>query len=290
MRDIIQNRARIGLSTKARLLGLSMKENGPIWTLLIGIYYVASAIAETAFAWADQRRHHHSLPGMNSPAMNKVIWENWDWRGAGEEWSSSPEWKESVINVLLRPNMPQDGVVVEIGPGGGRWTSELQRRAKKLIGIDISAACVRECRERFTGCDNVEFVVGSGSDLKAVASASADAIWSFDVFVHINRPQFKAYAAEFARVLKVGGKGVVHHGSVAGKMGGWRSDVTEADVRDFLGSEQLEITDQISSWWENGKEHKFDRYNDVVTVFRKPSGRVIVNTVKPDYFANDFSQ
>jgi SAM-dependent methyltransferase len=269
MKDIIENRVRLDGSTKARLLAMSLKENGLIWTSLVGIYYATSAIGEKAFSAAARRRTRNRLPGMNSVAINKVIWENWDWSGKGEEWSPSPEWKRSVVATLLSPNIPDDSVVVEIGPGGGRWTGELQARARKLIGIDISSACVRECQERFAGFDNVEFWVGSGADLTGVDTSSTDAIWSFDVFVHINKPQFAAYAREFARVLRPGGIGVVHHGSVAGANGGWRSDVTTADVQELLTSAGLDVKSQISSWWEGNQKFQAGLYGDVVTIFQK---------------------
>ena len=97
--------------------------------------------------------------------MNKLIWENWDWGAKGEEWTLSTAWKLSVIDRLLRPNIDLESVVVEIGPGGGRWTEELVSRAKSLVGIDVSEACVRECRTRFGHDRNAELRVGSGSDL-----------------------------------------------------------------------------------------------------------------------------
>jgi ubiquinone/menaquinone biosynthesis C-methylase UbiE len=270
MKDIIENRFRIAPSTKARLLAKSVKENGLLWTTLIGLYYTASAVAEKSFSLADRIRRKHGLPGMNSPAMNKVIWENWNWTGEGEEWTHSAEWKKSVIEKLLKPNVAEGAVVVELGPGGGRWTGDLQSRAKKLIGIDISEACVRECQKRFAGCGNVEFWVGSGSDLNGVETASIDAVWSFDVFVHINKPEFRAYVDEFARVLKPGGSGVIQHGAFGGATGGWRSDVTKEDVRNFLTSAGLEVADQIQSWRDSGSEFKAGLYGDVVTIFRKP--------------------
>jgi ubiquinone/menaquinone biosynthesis C-methylase UbiE len=270
MKDIIENRFRLDASAKARLIGMAVKENGLLWTGLIGLYYAASAIGEKAFAAAARRREKRGLPGMNSRAMNRFIWDNWDWSAQGEEWSPSPEWKQSVIETLLKPNIPENSVIVEIGPGGGRWTRELQLRAKKLIGIDISETCVRECEKRFAHCDNVEFRVGSGSDLGGVDSGSADAIWSFDVFVHINKPEFTQYSLEFARVLKSGGVGVIHHGSVAGAKGGWRSNVTTADVREYLTAAGLEVKGQIGSWQYRGQEFEAGLYDDVVTVFEKP--------------------
>jgi ubiquinone/menaquinone biosynthesis C-methylase UbiE len=269
MKDIIENRVRLDGSTKARLLAMSLKENGLLWTSLIGIYYTASAIGEKAFSIAARRRTKLGLPGMNSVAINKVIWEEWDWSGHGEEWSPSSEWKGSVIRTLLVPNIPDGSAIVEIGPGGGRWTGDLQARAKKLTGIDISEACIRECERRFADCRNVEFWVGSGADLKGVDTGSTDAIWSFDVFVHINKPQFEAYTKEFARVLRPGGVGVVHHGSVGGASGGWRSDVTTADVERFLTSAGLRVKQQLSSWRDANEEFKAGLYGDVVTVFQR---------------------
>ncbi len=269
MKDIIENRVRLGGPTKARLLAMSLKENGLLWTGLIGIYYTASAIGEKAFSIASGLRKKHGLPGMNSVAINKVIWEQWDWSGKGEEWSPSSDWKQSVVRTLLAPNIAEGSAVVEIGPGGGRWTGDLQARAGKLIGIDISEACIRECQRRFAGCENVEFWVGSGADLNGVETGSTDAIWSFDVFVHINEPQFEAYAKEFARVLKPGGVGVVHHGAVGGASGGWRSDVTTADVERLLTSAGLRIEQQLSSWRDANEEFKAGLYGDVVTIFRK---------------------
>jgi SAM-dependent methyltransferase len=272
MKDLIENRVRLDGSTKARLLAMSLKENGLLWTGLVGMYYVASAIGEKAFALAAGLRTKHGLPGMNSVAMNKVIWENWDWSGKGEEWSPSAEWKQSVIRTLLIPNVPEGSAIVEIGPGGGRWTGELQGRAGRLTGIDLSDAAVRECQKRFAGCANVQFWVGSGADLNGVETGSTDAIWSFDVFVHINKTQFEAYTKEFARVLKPGGRGVVHHGAVGGATGGWRSDVTTADVERFLSAAGLRVKEQLSSWWDADTEVKAGLYGDVVTVFEKGVG------------------
>jgi len=272
MKDLIENRVRLDGSTKARLVAMSLKENGLLWTGLVGMYYVASAIGEKAFALAAGLRTKRGLPGMNSVGMNKVIWENWDWSGKGEEWSPSAEWKQSVIRTLLIPNIPEASTVVEIGPGGGRWTGELQARAGRLIGIDISEAAVRECQKRFAGCANAQFFVGSGADLGRVETGSTDAIWSFDVFVHINKPQFEAYTKEFARVLKPGGRGVVHHGAVGGATGGWRSDVTTAEVERFLSGAGLRVNAQLSSWRDGEEEVKAGLYGDVVTVFEKDVG------------------
>jgi SAM-dependent methyltransferase len=262
---------KIRPSKKLKLeLALRMlRENGLLWTFFIGGYYflsnVSRTLAERAFAASDAVRKRRALPGLNSTITNKFIWDNWDWSDQGEEWTVSTDWKRSVIRTILDPNIHAGGFVLEIGPGAGRWSVELQKRAAKLLGIDISETSVRECRRRFASCTNVEFRLGSGSDLEGVPDASIDAIWSFDVFVHINRSEFLCYAKEFARVLKPGGIGIIHHGSCGGSRGGWRSDICRDDVSEALSSHGAEIVDQL----DEGRDFHTG-YGDVITIFRVP--------------------
>ena len=132
MKDIVENRFGLDGSTKARVFAMSVKENGLLWTGLIRLYYVASAVAERAFATAAKLRAKRNLPGMNSVAMNKVIWENWDWSATGEEWSPPPEWKQSVIDVLLDPNVAHnDRSSLKSVPaaGGGPASCRNERRS-----------------------------------------------------------------------------------------------------------------------------------------------------------------
>ena len=269
MKDIIANRRRAGFTARLGLLRQSISENGFIWTAATGVYLAASAVAERAFAFADTRRRSQGLPGLNSPAMNRRIWNNWDWSEAGEEWTLSEDWKESVLNSILRPNVPRGSTVLEIGSGAGRWSEELQRRAAFLIGIDISEAAVRHCRRRFAACANAEFKVGNGSDLSGIPEQSVDAVWSFDVFVHINQEQWRSYAAEILRVLKPGGVGILHHGTVGGRAGGWRSDVTAEAAVAILSGAGLAVTDQFRSWLDGDREFQAGAYEDAVTIVRR---------------------
>ena len=269
MKDLVENRRRISLGQKAKLATEVVRQNGVLWTGCLGSYYLASAIADRAFATMDRLRKRHNLPGLNSASLNKLIWESWDWQAQGEEWTPSPEWKQSVIDRILKKHMPTSGTIVEIGPGGGRWTDELRQLADKLIAIDISEECLRVCQERFSACDNIEFVLTPGNELPGVADASVDAIWSFDVFVHINRNEVEAYAAEFARALKPGGVGVLHHGTTGGATGGWRSNMTTESMKDVLEKAGLEVTEQFTSWTDGEHEHQAGLYEDALTVFRK---------------------
>ena len=269
MKDIVNNRRRIPLKKKLSLLGLLLRENGITWCLAFGFYYVCSHVADRAFAFMDHLRRMRGLPGLNSPALNKAIWEAWDWGAGGEEWSPSEEWKQSVITQVLEKQMPGNADILEIGPGGGRWTGDLIKRSARFTGVDISESCVDVCRAKFNAATHATFMVGSGRDLAGVPTASQDGIWSFDVFVHINRAEVAAYLDEFQRVMKPGAVAVLHHGSAGGQHGGWRSDMTGEAMAEMLGKRGFEVVSMFKEWQDGAQFHRAGLYDDLITVFRK---------------------
>lgn len=266
MRDNVDNRRRISFGRKVRIAWLALRENGPLWCLLLFVYYASSQLASAAFRLMDRRRRTRGLPGLNSRALNKEIWEAWDWSAAGEEWSGSPELKDSLIRCVLDKHIRPGSRVLEIGPGGGRWTGALLARAEDYLGVDIAAACVAHCRQRFANEPRARFAVGSGTDLAAAADGSMDAIWSVDVFVHINRAEADLYASEFRRVLRPGGVGVIHHGGVRGAKGGWRSDLTAETFEQTLSRHGLQVLQSFAEWKDGESLHRLD-YDDLITVF-----------------------
>jgi ubiquinone/menaquinone biosynthesis C-methylase UbiE len=270
MKDIVENRRRISFAHKLRLARLAIKENGVAWCALLFVYYLSSMAANRAFASMDRLRKTRNVPGLNSPSLNKAIWDSWNWSTAGEEWSVSPTWKQSLTRCVLQKYVPSDSSILEIGPGGGRWTEALLDRARKYSGVDISSACVAHCRSRFAHEPHANFFVGSGSNLAMIATNSIDAIWSFDVFVHINRTEIEGYAKEFLRVLRPGGVAVIHHGTVAGASGGWRSNLTMKDISQIFKKYDLCIARSFSEWTDESETHAL-AYNDQITVLRAPS-------------------
>jgi len=269
MKDIVENRKRLSLSSKLKLALLAFRENGLLWFLYMSVYYVGSSLSNFGFSGADTLRKKKGLPGLNSLAGNKFIWENWDWSGGGEEWTPSAAWKASVVKNFIDPHFSNRDAILEVGPGAGRWSEYLIPKAGAYLGVDISEACVAECRKRFAASRNARFEVGNGRDLGSVKDGSIDGIFSCDVFVHINGREFESYVSEFSRVLKHGGVGVVHHGSSGGTGGGHRSDVTTAQVREYIARHRLELVEQIDSWMDQGEQHQAGLYSDVITIFRK---------------------
>jgi len=158
VKDIVANRRRVSLSNRVRTALIALRENGPIWCTYLFAYYLASTIAERAHSKMHQLRRERNLPGLNSATLNQHIWNSWDWSAQGDEWTSSPQWKESLIRRVLQPNIPPNSAVLEIGPGAGRWTEALLQHAQSYIGVDISASCVEVCSKRFAGDPRAQFL------------------------------------------------------------------------------------------------------------------------------------
>jgi ubiquinone/menaquinone biosynthesis C-methylase UbiE len=212
----------------------------------------------------------------NSAADNRERWTDWDWSARGEEWTLSAEWKQALIDEVLSAWIPAGGVILEIGPGAARWAAALHAQARRLILVDVSERPLALCRERFAAAENVEYVLSSGNDLPGVADSSIDAIWSFDVFVHVAPVDQASYLSEIARVLSPGGVAVIHHadGRNLGDQpsrGGWRSPMSRHLFATLAAQHGLRTEAQIDSWGADGR-HNLSAYHDAITVCRKPHG------------------
>ena len=78
-------------------------------------------------------------------------------------------------------------------------------------------------------------------------------------------------AGALLQILRPGGIGVLHHGTVGGQSGGWRSNMTAEGMIEVLQNAGLEIIDQFREWSDGGREFQAGLYNDAITVFRKPA-------------------
>jgi ubiquinone/menaquinone biosynthesis C-methylase UbiE len=228
---------------------------------------------------AEQRRlvlgpAHLAWHG-NSIAVNRDRWNDWDWARSGEEWTASPEWKASLIGEVLERLMPDRGVLLEIGPGAGRWSRALLPRATRLILVDVSFTALELCRAEFADARNVEYVLSPGSDLPGVPTGSVDAVWSFDVFVHVAPVDVAGYLREISRVLAPGGPAVIHHsdgrnrGELPSRLG-WRAPMSRGLFAALADQTGLAVERQLDSW---GPSDEFDlgAYGDAITVLRKPA-------------------
>ncbi|MEA2381635.1 MAG: hypothetical protein QOH72_1606 [Solirubrobacteraceae bacterium] len=209
----------------------------------------------------------------NSAGENRRRWNRWDWSRMGEEWTASEEWKQALVDEVLLPTIPPGGTVVEIGPGGGRWSVLLQPRAERLVLVDVAQRPLDLVAERLAGTGNVEYLLTEGSALAGVADATVDAVWSFDVFVHVAPGDQAGYLAEIARVLRPGGIAAIHHADgrnrgLAPSREGWRAPMTAALLAALARERGLEVVRVIRSF--GAGRHALGGFGDAITVLRRP--------------------
>lgn len=135
----------------------------------------------------------------------------------GDEWNDDATLQRErdlfYFRMYAERFLKKDMTVLEVGPGGGKWTVRMAPLVNKVIVLDVSEDMLRRTRERCesAGITNVEFLLGNGKDFQPVGDGHVDFFFSYDVFVHIALEDTWPYALEMARVLKPGGLGVCHH-------------------------------------------------------------------------------
>lgn len=209
----------------------------------------------------------HNLPGSHSVAENELKWNHYSWTRGENEWTQSEEWKNSLIEHVMLENIPPGNVVVEIGPGFGRWTRKLVEISRRLIAVDVTEKCIAHCKKLFAENENVEFHINDGRSLDVVADDSVDYVWSFDVFVHIEPPDIEQYLREFRRILRDDGIAIIHHGIAGNTDFDWRSSLTSQVFSDLLEKHGFELLQQFDSWGDNDEFRVIS--SDVISIFGK---------------------
>ena len=207
----------------------------------------------------------------NSRFWNYIAWNFYfDWSRHGEEWTKSDEWKRALVEERIYPNIGINSAVLEIGPGGGKWSEFMVGKVEKLTLMDMTPKCIKICRKRFRDHSNIDYYVNNGMDLRGISDESIDFIWSFDCFVHINSKDTASYVKEFRRVLKKGGMGIIHHAmEKKNPVRGWRSDMNDKIFKGLLEENGLLLIDQFDSWG-NGKFNVNTEYvHDMISCFKK---------------------
>jgi SAM-dependent methyltransferase len=275
----------MALSMRSRLRAFlaDAREHGASHATLTAVRWLAQRTLERsddALLELEGRRGilgpAHRRWSANSAEANRARWQGWDWSGGGEEWTASEQWKQALLEEVLGPTIPPGGTVLEIGPGAGRWTQALVERAERLIVADVAPVVLELIAERFPAAQTI---LSGGCDLTGVEDTSVDAIWSFDVFVHVAPSDQAGYLAEIARVLKPGGVAVIHHangrnrGHIASRQG-WRSPMTVELFAALARDRALNVTGVIDHWSQG--THDLGAYHDAITVLQAQSAHKAV--------------
>ena len=241
-----------------------------------GVYWFVLYLAERAVGKATLFFFHtrialeirRKLPGFNTKEYNYKEWSNYDWSREGEEWTDSESWKNALVEDLIVPYIKPGSTVLEIGPGGGRWSVILAGLSARLILVDMTEKAIEHCKKRLQTFSNCVFHRNNGADLSFLNKESVDFVWSFDVFVHIAPADVEGYLEGLSNVMVKNGIGVIHHPSIGGVKGGFRSSVTNGLFCQLLKKNNFEIVRQLNAWGKN-KEFSVHDYEDMITVFKK---------------------
>ena len=116
-----------------------------------------------------------------------------------------------VVRKYLSPFVTPESVVLEIGPGGGRWTQFLIG-SREVILVELNKQFFRYLRKRFRKQRRkLRFYQTSGYELNGIDAGSIDFVFSFGTFVHIDPEGIDEYLGEIHRVLKPRGNATLQY-------------------------------------------------------------------------------
>ncbi|MEW6745003.1 MAG: class I SAM-dependent methyltransferase [Planctomycetota bacterium] len=123
-----------------------------------------------------------------------------------KDWSGTKEWAERFIE----PFMPENpDAICEIGPGTGRHSRLYIDRTKTYYLADYSDFVLDTLRAYFKSKPQAVYVKTTHSRLD-IPSDSCDFAFSIGTFVHLYIEQIYGYLKELHRILKIGGRAVIH--------------------------------------------------------------------------------
>jgi len=149
----------------------------------------------------------------------KEVKEELEW--PGDEWGDPDGWKR-FFDAVFRPHVDSWERAVEVGPGSGKYTSQVLEHVPEVRAYDVSAKFLEVCRTRCA-----EAVASGRLDLRHLDSAdpgfmlrdlqswrrTVDGFYSIDAMVHVDLQYVTAYLITAAAVLKPGGKLVMTFGT-----------------------------------------------------------------------------
>lgn len=166
----------------------------------------------------------------------------------GFEWGNPEDSNYELGNYLEIKNLLQNSIqknhtVLEIGTLGGKWTAYMTN-AKKIICVDINEYFIEAINSRFSKevLEKIQFYVSNGNELNGVESDSVDVIFTIDTLVRAEKEFIFDYIKEIKRVLKEGGKAIIHLPN---------SDMEDSRERGFTDISTDEIDRELGKYFKN---------------------------------------
>jgi SAM-dependent methyltransferase len=101
---------------------------------------------------------------------------------------------------FLRPYLSPNTTVVEIGPGGGRWTRYMLH-ARHIYAVDYHQELLNELSSNFRR-SNITTIKNRGDDFPGIPPQTIDFVFSFGTFVHLDLEIIDRYLESMKSLLK----------------------------------------------------------------------------------------
>jgi len=112
--------------------------------------------------------------------------------------------RRQMAEQILKPWISSDASVLDFGCGPGFLAAQVVEFAADVVGVDVSSGTLA-CAQLLN--PGPAYRHNRDGDLP-LADGSIDLVYSIAVFQHIDPSDWSAYFADFARVLRPGGRGV----------------------------------------------------------------------------------
>ena len=147
------------------------------------------------------------LGGQSGHAWNKdkVYGMQWGDPEDKTKFPSSYEIRKSFVD----PFINEEHVVLEIGPGGGRWTKYLLGM-KQVYVVDYHEEMLSELKKTYNK-PNMTFIKNNGTDFPGVPDESVDYLVSIGVFVHLHLDLIDEYLKNMFRIVKPGANIIIQY-------------------------------------------------------------------------------
>ena len=125
-------------------------------------------------------------------------------------WDAEMIRNDDIISLILSNGGIKQGVdVLDVACGTGVLIPDYLRfGAKNVVGVDISPEMIKIAKQKFLGCDNIEFIC---ADIEEVSLSKVfDCCMVYNAFPHFPNP--KALIAALSFHIKPGGRLSIAHG------------------------------------------------------------------------------
>ena len=154
---------------------------------------------------------------------------------------------------FLRPYVSPETTVVEIGPGGGRWTRYMLD-AKQIYAIDYHQELLDELKSNIDSV-RIVFLKNDGDNFPNVPNESVDFVFSFGTFVHLDMDIIDRYLQNMKPLLKPESNVVLHYSDKTKPLAKMNPSFSENDpdqMRNLVQSHGYYIYEEdIKTMWHS---------------------------------------